>query len=90
MWHGPDFSNHDVHTSGEDSQSALRRAIRGVIRVKQPQADKEAVRNQLRGALATIGRHYQIMKVESQTRKLLNEIAIIPSKKLPQVSPGKP
>jgi hypothetical protein len=73
LWHGQDFSNHDVHTIGVDSQAALRRAIRGVIRNNQPSADKKAVRDQLRGALATIGRHYQIMKTES-TRCLLSEI----------------
>jgi len=89
LWHGQDFSNHAVHTTGVDSQAALRRAIRGVIRNNQPGADKEAVRDQLRGALATIGRHYQITRVESQTHRLLNEIAIIPPKKVPQVSPGK-
>jgi hypothetical protein len=75
LWHGPDISVHDVHTSGEDEQAALRRAIRGVIRTRQPMADKEAVRHQLRSALSTIGRHYEIHKMES-TRKILSRVAV--------------
>jgi hypothetical protein len=50
----------------------MRRAIRGVIRTKQPAADKKAVRDQLRGALATIGRHYKV--TPESTRNLLRNI----------------
>jgi hypothetical protein len=58
LWRGPKFTQHDVQTSGQDDQEALRRAIRGAIRIHRPYANKKSLRHSLRGSLATIGKHW--------------------------------
>jgi hypothetical protein len=85
------MSKHDVFTKGTDTQAALRRAIRGVIRSKQPLAGKEAVRNQLRSTLSTIGRHYDVQPVGeslSDLQQLYTRLEKISPEEAEYIQPG--